>query len=212
MRSSTVSFVQSAKTSHLDIRSRSKSGFARSLTALVPVLLLVSVTACATKSAYTGHYATDLSSVKPGEIRTTIESTIGEPEKVEQQDTALVAWYVIDRGYVGTLEKNSVGEKILWAPVMAWGELVSLGLAGWMISCATPCQKGWLIIVYDKDGRVSSASEDFLPDEHPLVAECATSAVRGDFAVCQGVRENVRPSSLPRKGLAPDSDKLGQRK
>ena len=212
MRCSSASFVQSAKTLRLDIRNRSKSGCARSLTALVLLLFLVSVTACATKNAYTGHAATDLSSVKPGEIRTTIESKIGEPEKVEQQDTAVVAWYVIDRGYVGTLEKNSVGEKILWAPLMAWGEFVSLGLAGWMISCATPCQKGWLIIVYDKDGRVSSAREDFLPDEHPLVSECATSAVRGDIAVCQSVREYVRPSSLPLKGLASDNDRLDEQK
>lgn len=207
MPASSATFVQSPKTSRFEIES--KSGCARWLTASVLMLLLVSVTACATKSAYTGHQATDLSPVRPGEIRTTIESTIGEPEKVETQDTAVIAWYVIDRGYVGTLEENSVGEKILWAPMMAWGEFVSLGLVGWMISCATPCQKGWLIVVYDKDGRVSSASEDFLPDEHPLVAGCASSAVRGDISVCRSVRERVRPSSFPSRGLASDNDSLG---
>ena len=186
-----------------------RGNLVRNSQATALLLLLFFVTACATKSAYTGHHATDLSSVKPGEIRAMIESTIGEPEKIEEQESAVAAWYVIDRGYVGTLEKKSVGEKLLWAPVMAWGEFVSLGLAGWMISCATPCQKGWLIVVYDKDGRVSSASEEFLPDEHPLVTECARSSVRANIGVCQGVREYVRPSSLPSKGLAPDNDRPG---
>ena len=184
-----------------------KSGRARSLVAPVLFFLLLSETACATKSAYIGHSATDLSSVMPGELRTTVESTIGQPEKVEQHDTTLVAWYVIDRGYVGTLEKNSLGEKILWAPVMAWGEFVSLGLAGWMVACATPCQKGWLVIVYDNEDRVREVSEDFLPDRHPLVEECAKSAVRADIGVCQYVRESVRPSSLPRIGVDSDIDR-----
>jgi hypothetical protein len=187
-------------------------GWTRWLTATALFVSLISVTACATKSAYTGHHATDLSGVKLGELRTTIESTIGQPEKVEEQGEALVAWYVIDRGFVGTLEKNSLGEKVVWAPVMAWGEFVSLGLASWMVACATPCQKGWLVIVYDKSGRVSDVSEDFLPDEHQLVADCAKSAVRADIGVCQGVRERVRPSTLPNRGVAPDSDRFGEHK
>jgi len=130
------------------------------------------------------------------------ESAIGSREKAEQQGKAVETWYVIDRGFVGTLEENSVGEKILWAPVMAWGEFVSLGLSGWMVACATPCQKGWLVIVYDEDERVIRASDRFLPDEHPIVADCARSAVRANVAVCQGVRERVRPSSLPIVGEA----------
>ena len=104
------------------------------------------------------------------------------------------------------------GEKILWAPVMAWGEFISLGLASWMVACATPCQKGWLVIVYDKSDRVIDVSEDFLPDEHQLVADCAKSAVRADIGVCQSVRERVRPSLLPNTGVAPDSDRFGEQK
>jgi hypothetical protein len=163
---------------------------------------LAAASGCATKGAYTGHHATDLSFVKPGLSRTTIESAIGKPEKAERLGKAVEVRYLIDRGFVGTLEENSVGGKILWAPVMAWGEFVSLGLAGWMVACATPCQKGWLVVVYDEYDRVDSASESFLPDEHPIVADCARSAVRADVAVCQGVRERVRPSSLPVIGEA----------
>lgn len=175
----------------------STSGWPRLLAAPALFVFLLFLTACATKIAYTGHSATDLSSVKPGELRATIERTIGQPEKVEEQGTSIVAWYVIDRGFVGTLEEDSFGEQVLWAPVMAWGEFVSLGLAGWMVACATPCQKGWLVIVYDNDGRLREVSENFLPDDHQLVAGCTQSAVRADLAVCQGVRERVRPSSLP---------------
>ena len=206
MCASTETSLQATLTPRLDIWVRLKSGRASSITLAVLFFLLSALTACATKSAYTGHRATDLSAVKPGVPRTTIESTIGQPEKVKEQDTSLVARYVIDRGYFGTLETNSLGEKRGWAPMMAWGELLSFGLAGWMVACATPCQKGWLVIVYDNEGRVREVSEDFLPDGHPLVEECAKSAVRADIGVCQYVRESVRPSSLPRIGVGSDSD------
>lgn len=56
------------------------------------------------------------------------------------------------------------------------------------------------MIVYDEDQRVIRTSERFLPDEHPTVADCARSAVRADVAMRQGVRERVRPSSLPVSG------------
>lgn len=161
----------------------------------IALLLAVNLSACATRSAYQGHRATDLSGVNHGELRARIEATLGQPEKVEVQETTSTAWYVIDRGFVGTLESASPLEKLLWAPVMAWGEFVSLGLAGLMVACAVPCQKGWLVVVYDGDGRVTDVGESFLPDEHPLVAPCAGSAVRADVGICQGVRERVRPTS-----------------
>lgn len=153
--------------------------------------------ACATKAAYTGHTATELDVVQPRAARATVDAEIGTPERTEQQGDHLVAWYVYDRGFVGNLEEISVGEKLLWAPVMAWGEMVSLGLAGWMTACQGPCQKGWLIVQYDKQDSVIHAEESFLPDDHPLVKDCALSPVRGEASLCQAVREKVRPSSLP---------------
>ncbi len=164
------------------------------------MLLLVaagSLCACATKAAYTGHAATDLAIVQPLAARESVEAAIGLPERTEQRSDLLVAWYVYDRGFIGNLEETSAGEKLLWAPVMAWGEFVTLGLAGWITACQGPCQKGWLIVHYDEQGRVVDAQESFLPDDHPLVADCAQSAVRGEVAVCQGVRDKMRPSSLP---------------
>jgi hypothetical protein len=157
---------------------------------------------CATKSAYMGHPATDLTIVQERATRASVEAAIGTPERTAEEDGALVAWYEYDRGFVGNLEMTSTGEKMLWAPVMAWGEMVSLGLAGWLTVCQTPCQKGLLTVRYDENSRVIDAMESFLPDDHPLVIKCAQSAVRGDVAVCAGVREKVRPSSLP-KSLPP---------
>jgi hypothetical protein len=109
---------------------------------------------------------------------------------------------VYDRGFVGNLEEISAVEKMAWAPVMAWGELVSLGVAGWLTACQTPCQKGFLTVRYDEYSRVFDATESFLPDDHHLVSKCAQSAVRGEVGVCAAVREKVRPSSLP-KNLVP---------
>jgi hypothetical protein len=198
MRASGQTFLPTSPAIFLARKRAPEFRRARALTALILMSWFVAAASgCATKGAYAGHYATDLSFVKPGLSRTTIESAIGTPDKAERHGKAVEVRYLIDRGFVGTLEENSVGEKILWAPVMAWGEFVSLGLAGWMVACATPCQKGWLVVVYDEYDRVDSASESFLPDEHPIVADCARSAVRADLAVCRGVRERVRPSSLP---------------
>ena len=173
----------------------------RSLASSVAVVLVVVfATGCATKRAYTGHPASDLSVVTVGTTRADVETALGQPEKTESREGALTAWYIYDRGYTGNLETISTGEKLAFAPIMAFGELVSLGLGGWMTACAAPCQKGSLMVQYDSDGRVVSAVESFLPDDHPLVAGCARSAVRGNVGVCQGVREQVRPSSLPQTG------------
>jgi hypothetical protein len=164
------------------------------------IMVAVLATGCATKRAYTGHPASDLSVVTVGTTRADVETALGQSEKTESREGALTAWYIYDRGYTGNLETISTGEKLAFAPIMAFGELVSLGLGGWMTACAAPCQKGSLLVQYDSDGRVVSAVESFLPDDHPLVAGCARSAVRGNIGVCQGVRAQVRPSSLPRTG------------
>jgi len=170
--------------------------------AIAVALCAVLATGCASKRAYMGHPATDLSVVSAGATRAVVDAALGEPERTESRGDALTAWYVYDRGYVGNLEKTSAVEKLAWAPVMAFGEMVSLGLVGWMTACSTPCQKGLLQVEYDSEVRVVGADESFLPDDHPVVVDCARSAVRGEYAVCQGVREQIRPSSLPGGGGA----------
>lgn len=147
-----------------------------------------------------GHPASNLSVVKVGATRADVETALGQPEKAENREGALTAWYIYDRGYTGGLETLSAGEKLVQAPIMAWGELVSLGLLGLMTACAAPCQKGSLMVRYAGDGRVVGAVESFLPDDHPLVADCARSSVRFNIAVCEGARKQVRPSSLPQTG------------
>lgn len=164
-----------------------------------PLMMAVSVclAGCASKGAYVGHSATDLSGIKPGLPRTDVERILGPSARTEVGIPGLRAWYVYDRGYVGTLEEKSALEKVGWAPILAWGEMVSLGVAGLMTVCATPCQKGFLTVTYGPDNGVVSASEQYLPDDHPEVSACRSSGVRADHGVCAAVRERVRPTSLP---------------
>ncbi|MBD3648715.1 MAG: hypothetical protein HUJ31_14970, partial [Pseudomonadales bacterium] len=167
------------------------------------VLLALLVTAlavgCASKRAYVGYPATNLGGLIEGVERKEVDAVLGLPERVEVVPAGAIAYYVIDRGFVGNLEETNPGAKIAWAPVMAWGELVTLGLSGWLVGCQVPCQKAWLAVVYDNAGRLVTAHDTLLPDEHPLVTHCAGSAVRGEVAVCQGVRQQLRPLTLPAK-------------
>ena len=160
--------------------------------------MALTLTGCAAKSAYTGHVATDLSGLNSGISRSEVEKLIGQPEREVQKDGVTHVWYVFDRGFVGTLEKTSAGEKILWAPIMAWGEMVSLGIVELMILCQTPCQKGLLEVRYGADDRLLTATEHTPPDSHPIVKGCATTAIRADLAVCKAVREQARASTLPK--------------
>jgi hypothetical protein len=169
--------------------------------ALLPLALMLP--GCAAKRNYWGHPATDLSSLSAGTPRSRIDDLLGAPERQHESSGIKLAWYLYDRGFVGTLEDTSAGEKILWAPIMAWGELVSLGLVELMIHCQAPCQKGLLEVRYDQQDHLLQATEQIPPDEHPAVKGCMTTAVRNDFAVCQGVRERRRPSTLPESGNSP---------
>lgn len=153
-------------------------------------------TGCASKRAYMGHPATDLSVVGLGATRADVDAALGEPERTESRGDALTAWYIYDRGYVGNLEETSAMTKLAYAPVMAFGEFALLGMGGWLTTCAAPCQKGLLTVQYNGEVRVVGAEESFLPDDHPVVADCARSPVRGKMAVCRGVRQKVRASSL----------------
>lgn len=169
----------------------------RFLACLLFLLTLVALQpACAIKKAYSGHTATDLSGLRPGVMRAEVNRLIGQPERVEQANGMTHAWYVYDRGFTGSLESTSVGEKIFWAPVMVWGEVVSLGTVELMGQCQIPCQKGLLELHYDSEGKLLAAREQVLPDSHPQLKGCATTSVRQDVAVCQGVRELARPPSL----------------
>lgn len=170
--------------------------FSSSFLVFTLALCALLATGCASKRAYMGHPATDLSFVGVGTTRADVDAALGEPERTESRGDALTAWYIYDRGYVGNLEETSAMTKLAYAPVMAFGELVSLGLGGWITACAAPCQKGLLAVRYDSEARVVGAEESFLPDNHPVVADCARSPVRGELAVCQGVRQKVRASSL----------------
>ncbi|MGB5495156.1 MAG: hypothetical protein WBM97_11840 [Sedimenticolaceae bacterium] len=168
---------------------------------LLPLVLMLP--GCAAKSMYWGHPATDLSSLSAGTPRSRVDALLGLPDKQDESNGIRHAWHLYDRGFVGTLEGTSAGEKILWAPIMAWGELVSLGLVELMILCQTPCQKGLLEVKYDQEGHLLQATEHIPPDAHPAVKECMTRPVRNDLAVCQGVRERRRPSTLPESGNSP---------
>ena len=164
---------------------------------LLAISVILMQSGCSAKSAYTGHAATNLSWLHFGLSRAEVEETLGPPEKVESLNDGAKSWHIYDRGFVGSLETESIGEKIAWTPIMVWGELVSLGIVELMIRCQVPCQKGLLEIVYDDSGHLLTTTENFLPDNHPELNNCTTTAVRADVAICQGVREKVRPSSVP---------------
>ena len=169
--------------------------------ALLPLVLMLP--GCAAKRNYWGHPATDLSPLRAGMPRSRVDALLGSPDKQDESNGIRQAWYLYDRGFVGTLEETSAGEKIIWVPIMAWGELVSLGLVELMILCQAPCQKGLLEVRYDHKDRLLQATEQIPPDAHPAVKECMTRPVRNDLAVCQGVRERRRPSTLPESGGSP---------
>ncbi|TFG85706.1 MAG: hypothetical protein E4H19_08015, partial [Chromatiales bacterium] len=77
------------------------------VSAIAVALCAVVATGCASKRAYMGHAATDLSVVSAGATRAVVDSAVGQPERTESRGDALTAWYVYDRGYVGNLEKTS---------------------------------------------------------------------------------------------------------
>ena len=106
------------------------------LCVLLPLVMILP--GCAAKRTYWGHPATDLSPLSAGTPRSRVDALLGPPEKQDELGGIKQVWYLYDRGFVGTLEETSAGEKIFWAPVMAWGELASLGLVELMIHCQAP--------------------------------------------------------------------------
>jgi hypothetical protein len=156
---------------------------------LVLLFSAVLVQGCVTKHAYFGHDETDLSILQTDVSRAAVEKVTGPPERIEQDEGFYIAWYVYDIGYTGRLEKESAFNKITMAPVMAYGELLSLGLLGAVQEhCQDVCQKGLLEVSYDATDTMLSARKSMLPESHVLLNGCLYNTVDDMKAWCAGWR------------------------
>jgi len=143
------------------------------LVTLVLLFVAALVQGCVAQHAYLGHDETDLSILQTGVSRAAVEEVTGPPERIEQDDGFYIAWYLYDTGYTGRLEKESTFNKITMAPVLAYGELRTLGLYGAALEhCQDVCQKGLLEVSYDARDTLLSARESMLPDTHVLLNGC----------------------------------------
>jgi hypothetical protein len=166
----------------------------KQLNGLVASILLLSAVlfqGCATQHAYFGHDETDLSILQTGVSRAAIEKVTGPPERIEQDEEFYIAWYVYDVGYKGRLEKENAFNKITMAPVMAYGELLTLGLWGAMLEhCQEVCQKGQLEVRYDATDTMLSVRESILPESHVLLDGCLYNTTFRDMRpMCMGWRQ-----------------------
>lgn len=153
---------------------------------------------CATHRAYFGHESTDLGVFQPGSERTAAEVVTGSPERIESAEQGYTAYYLYDRGYVGRIEAQDMATKIVYVPVMAWGELLTLGLLGAALDhCQEVCQKGQLAVHYDPSDRLVAVESVELPDTHPLLDGCTYNAPASMFSFCMAIRDMLRPSTLP---------------
>ncbi len=152
---------------------------------------------CASHRAYFGHASTDLGVFQPGTERTAAEVVTGIPERIEAGEQGYTAYYVYDRGYVGRIEAQHTATKIAYVPIMAWGELLTLGLLGAALDhCQEVCQKGQLAAHYDLSDRLVTTESAALPDTHPLLDGCTYNAPASMFSFCMAIRDRVRPSTL----------------
>jgi len=166
------------------------------------ILLLFAVviilSGCASSRAYFGHESTDFGPFSHVKDRAAAETIVGSPENIESREQGYTAFYIYDRGYVGRLEEQDAATRIVYAPIMAWGELLTLGLLGAALdNCQEMCQKGLLAIHYDQSGRLVSYEQMALPDDHPLLDGCTYNAPSSMVSFCQAIRDTARPSSLP---------------
>jgi len=158
----------------------------------------ISFSGCASHRAYFGHESTDLGVFQPGSERTAAEVVTGVPDRIESAEQGYTAYYVYDRGYVGRMEAQDMATKIVYVPVMAWGELLTLGLLGAALDhCQEVCQKGQLAAHYDSSDRLLTIESAELPDTHPLLDGCMYNAPASMFSFCMAIRDMVRPSTLP---------------
>jgi hypothetical protein len=159
---------------------------------------------CASHRAYFGHESTDLGLLQPGSERAAAEVVTGVPERIESGEQGYTAYYVYDRGYVGRIEAQDMATKIAYVPIMAWGELVTLGLLGAALDhCQEVCQKGQLAAHYDLSDRLLTTESAELPDTHPLLDGCTYNAPASMFSFCMAIRDMARPSTLPPAKVVP---------
>lgn len=165
----------------------------KSLNGLVVSILLLGVVlvqGCVAKHAYFGHDETDLSILQAGVSRAAVEKVTGPPERMEQDEGFYIASYVYDVGYRGRLEKESAFNKISMAPVMAYGELLTLGLYGAMLEhCQEVCQKGLLEVSYDATDTVLTVRESILPESHVLLDGCLYNTFDDMQQMCERWRQ-----------------------
>ena len=162
------------------------------------VVFFIYLSGCATHRAYFGHASTDLGALRHGSERAVAEKVIGTPERVERGEQSYTAYYLYDRGYVGRIEAQDMATKLGYAPIMAWGELLTLGILGVSLDhCQEVCQKGQLEARYDPSDRLVTIKGVELADAHPMLDGCLYNAGRSMISFCMAIRDMVRPSTLP---------------
>jgi len=160
--------------------------------------VVIYLSGCASGRAYFGHESTDFGAFSHVKDRAAAENIVGLPEIIESGDQGYTAFYIYDRGYVGRLEEQDAATKIVYAPIMAWGELLTLGLLGASLDhCQEVCQKGLLVIHYDQSDQLVSYEQMALPDDHPLLDGCTYNTPSSMVSFCQAIRDTVRLSNLP---------------
>lgn len=162
------------------------------------VVFFICLSGCATHRAYFGHASTDLGALRHGSERAPAEKVTGTPERIELGEQGYTAYYLYDRGYVGRIEARDMATKLGYAPIMAWGELLTLGMLGVSLDhCQEVCQKGQLEVHYDPSDRLVTIEGVELADTHPLLDGCLFNARRSIISFCMAIRGMVGPSTLP---------------
>ena len=162
------------------------------------LVFFIWLSGCATHRAYFGHESTDLGVFQHGRERADTEVVTGIPERIEYGEQGYTACYLYDRGYVGRIEEQDMAAKIAYVPIMAWGELLTMGVLGVSLDhCQEVCQKGQLAVHYDPSDRLVATESLELPDTHPLLDGCIYNAPASMMSLCMAIRDMVRPSTLP---------------
>jgi hypothetical protein len=160
--------------------------------------IAISLLGCASGRAYFGYESTDLNGLSQVRERVAVEDIVGFPGRIEHREQGYTAFYIYDRGYVGRLEEHDVATKIMYAPIMAWGELLTLGLLGASLDhCQEACQKGLLSVHYGLSDRLVRYENMELPVDHPILYGCMYNAPSSMVSFCQAIRDMARPLNLP---------------
>jgi len=165
---------------------------------ILQFVVAICLIGCASGRAYFGHKSKDMSVFMQINDRAEVEDIVGLPERIESREQGYTAYYIYDRGYVGRLEEQDAPTKIVYVPIMAWGELLTLGLLGASLDhCQEACQKGLLAVHYDLSDRLITYENVEFPVDHPLLDGCTYNAPSSMMSFCQEIRNMARSSSLP---------------